>query len=47
MLARDTNAIVMFALLGVAACFWARPRWRSRWGLAAPVALPVVAGFVL
>ncbi len=47
MLTRDTNAVVTLAAAGVAACLWARPLWRSRWGTAGLAAACAVAGFVL
>jgi len=47
MLARDTNAVVALAAIGLVAGLWARPLWRGRWGLAGLAAAAAVAGFVL
>jgi hypothetical protein len=47
MLARDTNAVVMLAALGLGAALWPRALWRTRWAPAALAALAAVAGFVL
>lgn len=47
MLARDTNAVVMLAAIGLGAALWPRALWRSRWGVAALAALAAVAIFVM